>query len=355
VTKRALVVALAGAALAAVLVLNMVDAARPDAGHGDEPYVTLYARHRTQVEAVLVSGDGQAFAALAQDPSLARPGVIRADGEYAYRAQRPLWGYLAWAGSLGQAGVVGWVLVVLEVLAAGFACGVVARLLLDRGANPWWALVTIAFGYESITTLTPELLALALFGTGILLWQRDRRAWAVVALCGAVLTRETMLIGVAAVALWQLAAAGGGFANRVRRALPLAVPVGAVAVWDVVIRLRLGAWPTGSSESRLTLPGIGLLDSFVHQPAAGLAVGVLVAGGLGVTTLLLRRHDPLTWVTGGYGVFALTFSREVWVHAGFTRALLPLYVLGTVVVVAAVHARGDERSQTTVGELVAAG
>src|SRR4051794_18112213 len=141
------------------MVLNMVDAARPDAGHGREPYVTLYAHHRNQVEAVLVSGDGQAFAAHAQDPMLSRPQVIHADGEYGYRAQRPLWGYLAWIGSLGRPAAVGWALVVLEILAAGFACGVVAQLLLARGAQPWWALLALGIGYESLATLTPELLA----------------------------------------------------------------------------------------------------------------------------------------------------------------------------------------------------
>ena len=173
--RRALAVALAGVVIAAAIVLNLVDAARPDAGRGREPYVTLYAHDRNHVEALLVSGDGQAFAALAQDPLLQRPSVIAADGEYAYRAQRPLWGYLAWAASGGQADLVGWALVVLAILACGAACGVGARLLLERGASPWWALGIIAAGYESLATLTPELFALALFGGGLLLWARDRR------------------------------------------------------------------------------------------------------------------------------------------------------------------------------------
>lgn len=348
-TKRAVVVGLVGAAIGALMVLNMVDAARPDAGHGRAPYVTLYAHHRNQVEAVLVSGDGQAFAALAQDPLLARPGVIHADGEYAYRAQRPLWAYLAWAGSLGRPHAVGWALVVLEILAAGVACGVMARLLLERGANPWWALVVLGIGYESIATLTPELLALGLFGAGVLLWTRERRAWAIVALAAAVLTRETMLVGVAGLALWQLAHTGGALAARVRRVLPLAVPFLVMAAWDVVLRVRLGTWPTGSSETRLTLPGVGLLDSVTRQPSAGLALGVLAAAALCVAAVVLARADVLTWVVVAYGLFALTFSREVWVHAGFTRALLPLYAFGAVVVIAAVHARRVARDGTLAG------
>ena len=106
-----------------------------------------------------------------------------------------------------------------------------------------------------------------------------------------------------------------------------------------MLRVRLGAWPTGSSETRLTLPGIGLLDSIAHQPSAGLVLGALLAIGLCVATFTLDRRDPLTWIVIAYGLFATTFSREVWVHAGFTRALLPLYAFGGIVTIAALHRR----------------
>jgi hypothetical protein len=323
--------------IATAIVLNLVDAARPECCDGRRPYVSLYAKDRNHVEALLVSGDGQAFAALAQDPLLQRPSVIRARGEYAYRAQRPLWGYLAWAGSLGQPDVVGWALVALAILACGAACGVAALLLLDRSASPWWGLVVTAAGYESLGTLTPELFALALFGAGLLLWTRDRRAWAIAAMAASVLTRETMLVGVAALALWELVHVDGSFATRIRRVLPFAVPVAALALWDTVIRLRLDAWPTGSSETRLTLPGIGLLDSLTHQPSLGLALGVALAIGLCLSSLVLAPRDALTWIVIAYGLFATTFSREVWVHAGFTRALLPLYVFGAIATIGARH------------------
>ena len=106
-----------------------------------------------------------------------------------------------------------------------------------------------------------------------------------------------------------------------------------------MIRLRLDAWPTGSSETRLTLPGIGLLDSLTHQPSLGLALGVALAIGLCLASFVLARRDALTWIVIAYGLFATTFSREVWVHAGFTRALLPLYVFGAIAIVGALHQR----------------
>ncbi len=164
-------------------------------------------------------------------------------------------------------------------------------------------------------------------------------AWAIAAMAAAVLTRETMIVGVAAFALWEFAHVDGPFRVRFRRVLPFTVPVLALAAWDTVLRVRLGAWPTGSSETRLTLPGIGLLDSIAHQPSAGLVLGALLAIGLCVATFTLDRHDPLTWIVIAYGLFATTFSREVWVHAGFTRALLPLYAFGGIVTVATLHRR----------------
>jgi hypothetical protein len=154
-----------------------------------------------------------------------------------------------------------------------------------------------------------------------------------------VLTRETMIVGVAALALWELAHVDGPFVTRFRRLLPFAIPVAVLAAWDTVLRLRLGAWPTGSSETRLTLPGVGILDSISRQPSPGLVLGALVAIGLCVTAFMLARRDPLTWIVIAYGIFATTFSREVWVHAGFTRALLPLYVFGAIVTIAELHRR----------------
>src|SRR5439155_26392844 len=102
----------------------------------------------------------------------------------------------------------------------------------------------------------------------------------------AVLARETMLVGVTALALWELMKIDGSFIHRVRRVLPFAVPVAALAAWDKVIRLRLGAWPTGSAETRVTLPGIGLLDSLSHRPTLGLALGVTLAIGLWLAPLM---------------------------------------------------------------------
>ena len=101
---------------------------------GQDPYVSSYNRSLSHVESVLVHGDGQAFAAIAQDPSLARPAaMIGSSTDYAYRAQRPLWSYVAWVGSGGQGQLVPWVLAVLAAYSGAAATWVMALLLRDDG------------------------------------------------------------------------------------------------------------------------------------------------------------------------------------------------------------------------------
>jgi hypothetical protein len=334
-----------GTLIAAFFVVGMETAANPDCCPGKHPYVTLYDHPRSQIEAFLVTGDAQAFAALAQDPLLARPGVIKAPGEFSYRAQRPLWGYLAWATSFGQAGLTGWALMVLAVLACGAACATAGLLLAARDGSPWWSLVVVAAGLETLSELTPELLAFALLAAAVVLLERERvraRTAVIVLLCLAVLARESMLVGVAALALWDFWRASGSWRARVRQALPYAFPFVTYAAWCAVLRLRLGSWPTGRSDSRLTLPFVGLFDSLRGSVSAGLTVGVIVGVGLCVSCLLLARRDRLTWIVLAFAAFATTFSREVWVHAGFSRSLVPLYAFGTIATVGGFRRRRRE-------------
>jgi hypothetical protein len=61
---------------------------------GDTPYASILRQTRplSRVDTILAKGDGQAFAAIAEDPLLDRPAVLSSPAVFAYRAQRPLWG-----------------------------------------------------------------------------------------------------------------------------------------------------------------------------------------------------------------------------------------------------------------------
>ena len=230
-----------------------------------------------------------------------------------YRAQRPVWGYLAWAASLGQANLAGGPSSCWRSSPAGSRAVSSRCCSCNDGASPWWALLTLAVGYESIGTLTPELFALALFGTGILLWNRDRRRMG---------DRGPVRRGVDArddarsasprsrcgsSRRWLTCRRRGGARGRlVRRSLPKRPSVRGArrrgrGMGRVRLAVRLGSWPTGSSESRLTMPGFGLLDSIANRLSPGLVLGALAALALCVASVALARRDPLSWISSATG------------------------------------------------------
>lgn len=90
-------------------------------------------------EIMAVQSDGQAYVALARDPLLRRPEEFPTRAEAAYRAQRPLLPWLAWASALGRPGLVPATLAVWQVLAFGLAGWAVASLLASRGGPAWAA------------------------------------------------------------------------------------------------------------------------------------------------------------------------------------------------------------------------
>ena len=263
-------VVLAGLALSTALVIASAWRQSPRCWPGEDPYISLYNRSLSHVESLLVHGDGQAFAALAQDPSLARPTVIGSSIEYAYRAQRPIWSYLAWVGSRGQPQLVPWVLAALATASGSAATWVMALLLLRRRVSPWWALLVVLVGVRAIMSFTPELAAFAFLGGGLLCWTARRDGWAIAALCCAALTRESMLVGVVALAAWELTRrprTGASF----RRVAALAWPFAAYGLWIGLVYVRLGALPYGTwsslgpaSAARLGTPGVGLADALRH-------------------------------------------------------------------------------------------
>jgi hypothetical protein len=296
------------------------------------PFASIYHDPLSKLDVALTGGDGHAFAVIAQDPTLSRPSVLREPAEFAYRAQRPVWGYLTWAASGGQSRFTGWTLVVLVILSCGAACAITALLLAERGRSVWWAIVVPFVGFETLTEMTPELFALALVGAGVLLWRRDRRLLAVAVFCVAVLTRETVLVAIGGLALWDLLHATGDVRARLGRVVPLAVPLLVYTTWIAFLRARLGNWPFHHSGERLSLPGAGLAHALeVSADSSAILFWVVIAVLLCAAAVWCSPHDVLTWIAFAYLGFATMLGTDVWVtNAGFQRALLPLYVFATI-------------------------
>jgi len=236
------------AGLVAAIAIGARWASRAPDVHG-HPYVSLYDPPRTRAEVMLVQGDGQAYAALAQDPLLSRPGVFSAASagerpgqEAAYRAGRPLFGWLGWAASLGDPRAVPVALLVLTGLGAMVLAAGVALAAADSKKRADLAVLAVMLpGSVALFASTgPEGLGTGLALVGAVLWRRERRWLAVAAMTAAALSRETLALVPVAIAVVELL--------RRRPRPSLLVPPFAVAVWYLVDRARYGYFPFAAGQ-----------------------------------------------------------------------------------------------------------
>jgi hypothetical protein len=202
-------------------------------------------------------------------------------------------------------------------------------------------------GFETLTEMTPELFAVALIGAGVLLWQRDRRIAAVLLFILTVLTRETGMVAIVALAGWDVVAQSGPLRARIRRVATLAIPAGVYLVWIGFLRLRLGNWPFFNSGRRLSLPGVGLAQGLgITNELSATIFWIVVGLALTGAALLWARRDPLTWITVAYVAFATVLGPDVWMTSmGFERALLPLYVFGPIAILGGLARRSGDAEQ----------
>jgi hypothetical protein len=337
--RPVIVSAVAGAVVAAAIVALFAYHAHADGPFAQGAFTTTYDQRLLDdpLEQLLVQGDGQAYASIARDPSLARPEVFGSDAEAAYRMQRPLLSYLAWVLSFGRSGSVPPALAAIAVIGAGAAVAGVAQLLIDRRASAMLApLVLLLPGaYISLRFLGVETLALAFAVWGLVAWDRDRRPVAIALFALAALTRESLLLVPAALALDSMRR------RAWRDVVLLALPFVAFASWLAVLRLRVGAWAWDAGDGRLSAPFAGLVDALQSGQLNGTRTTFMYAamcGVLGVIAILRARHDVLASVIGLHLAFATTMGTLVWRDwGGFGRVLLPLGALSLVAIAGSVR------------------
>lgn len=290
--------------------------------------------------------DGKYFFAQANDPWLADPETHAATLDRpVYRSQRMFYPMLAGGfGWFGPWGVV-WGLLAVSVLAIAAGTYATALVAAGMGASPWWG---FAFGLN--IGVVSELLvgggghlgfALVMFGIAAI--QRGRLGWSVVALMGAVLTREVLLISVAGIAIWLWR--HRGFRTAFIHAL---VPGLAVLAWALYVRARI-RWMSGVSQvEEIGWPFQGFIDAFEFWSTRPLnfAVGVVMMVLLIVFALRFIRHpDTLVGMAAfGFVPLAALLSLQVWFnYFDITRAISPVI---TAYVLLAFAAGGSRRSAT---------
>ena len=261
----------------------------------------------------------------------------------AYRAQRPLAIYGAWALSLGNSTWSEEATLVMTVLGCGVLCYASARILQDRGINPSFALAVLVLPgiIASYRFLMPGALALGLGVLGMHLWLGNKpRPWlATAAFCLAVLARESMILFPAGLVLSQLAA-------RRRPSLRLALPLGCYIGWWIAVRFLVGL-PLGVSSSgrRTSAPFVALIDVANGQweaPEWAIAVMTILLAAWAVRTY---GNNPWVWTIMGGLVLSTVLGPDVWPHwQNFTRSLTPVHFASALLLLTALRSDVGPRS-----------
>jgi len=270
--------------------------------------------------------DGKFFFSQAMDPFYLEPEIhaIYLDRP-SYRAQRMLYPTVASLGGVLEATPSAWGLIVVNVLAMGTGTAFTALVAIEMGLSRWFGLAFL---------LNPGLIVvLFIDGAGILAFAglmaavyfvlKDRLWPAAGFLTIAVLSRETMLIGAAGLALFVL---------WKQRRVPwiLAYPVVAVGVWWLYVHWRLQEGLAQDTQA-LGLPFVGFFEAFgrwLDTPGStiDLLIGtILIVISLAVLVRSVRSPTALGWAVGGFALLGIMLSEPVWFrYFDSSRALAPV-------------------------------
>jgi len=291
--------------------------------------------------------DGAAFYRLALDPFTR---AVTAFGitldNPSYRQQRIGYPFLVYCLALGHASWVPALLVAVN-LAALFALGALGGMVAQQaGKHALWGLI-FPFYPGFLLSLSRDLseIVACVFALAAIWAMQSRRALAGgMLLSAALLTRETFLVVVLAIA--------AVFAVRVCQRLPsrpalaaFAVPLAIYAAWQWRLASVWGVTPAWAGAPRFTMPFVEyarfLAASSSLRRAARL--NFAEASFFAVATLVViaawrSSRSPAEWRVGWLAYLALgaTLPHSVWYEdVGFVRVLSDFYLLTAVLVITA--------------------
>lgn len=254
--------------------------------------------------------DGQLYWIQAHDPLLLRRSTIAslAHAYPGYFLQRPAYPALAFLLALGQASVLPWSMLVINVICLLALTAAVSRWAVARGRSPWWgAVIGLMPGVlmPVLRDLSDVLAITAMLG-GLLAWRVNRRWTAAGLLSIAVLAREPMTLAVVAITLevlagwWSARHQPGAIGDAVRRSWPTTVlPALLFAGWQIYIhiavqRVGVGAAQLGASPVPSLTGYAGELRTIFAAPLNRYSLWDLSHLGLmaaaSVTAVVRLRH-----------------------------------------------------------------
>jgi len=300
--------------------------------------------------------DGQFYYRLALDPFNWHATAFGITMDQSYRYTRIGYPVVAWIFSLGQHQLVPVMLVAVNLLAVAAIAmlgGVFAR---ESGRHALWGLAFAAyFGLViSVGRDTAEPLAEACMLGGLLAYRRGTSRMYLLATAlfawGAI-TRETVLLAPAAVAVTRLIAIGRRRAAPGLADLTWVVPAVAYGLVEIAVHFVVkGEFPLLANSSRnLTLPFTAMVDALkynaAHLNTAHLSpidiamleyatVAIFILAGLAVLFVTTApAHERLAFV---FFVLQLgLLSSQIWTSTfGDGRSLIEPYLMALVLLVA---------------------
>jgi hypothetical protein len=196
--------------------------------------------------------DGQFFYRLALNPLNLSHTAYGITVDRPYRFMRIGYPALTWLVSAGQHDAVPVVLVAVNIAAIA-AIGYLGGLFAQQGSrHAAWGLLLPGY-YGLVTSLsrdTAEPLAAVCLLAGLLALRARRPVLAAVLLGYGVLTRETVMVAVAAIAIVRVIGIIRRRDRPGRDDLPWVVPTVAFVVWQVVVKAVTGSLPVLSDGGR---------------------------------------------------------------------------------------------------------
>jgi len=297
--------------------------------------------------------DGQFYYRLGLDPVNWNKTAFGITMDQSYRYSRIGYPVLAWLVSLGQHQLVPVVLVAINLLgvaAIAFVGGMFAR---DSGHHALWGLAFAAyFGLAiSVGRDTPEPLAEACMLGGLLAYRRSKPLLATFLFTVGAVTRETILLAPAAIAVTRLVAMARRRLRPGLADLTWVVPAVAYGVLELAVHFVVkGEFPLLANSGRnLTLPFTAMIDALRfdirHINTAYLSpidialleyatLGIFVLAGLAVLLVTTAPvHERLAFV-----LFVLQLglmSSQIWTSTfGDGRSLIEPYLMALILLLA---------------------
>jgi hypothetical protein len=249
--------------------------------------------------------DGQFYYRLAVDPFNWGKTAYGITMDQSYRYTRIGYPLVSWLGSFGQHDLVPASLIAVNLVGVAAMAVLGGMFARDSGRHALWGLLFAAyFGLAiSIGRDTAEPLAEACMLAGLLAYRRGRWGLSALAFAFGAITRETILLAPAAIALVRLY---GILRRRVRPGLPdlvWLVPAIAYGVVELAVRFALkGEFPVLSDNSRnLATPFTAMVDGLRT------AIANINTSHLGLYDIVLLEYATLAlFILAGLLVIVVT-------------------------------------------------